>query len=83
LDRDPNLYPEGNLIEWQKQPNGTDYESIDIKRKGDVNVNCKIILATDSNPQRYKLSPPLADLLDTKVDAKPQIVMGLWNYCKV
>ncbi|KAI8890395.1 SWI/SNF and RSC complex subunit Ssr3 [Backusella circina FSU 941] len=82
LDRDPNLYPEGNMIEWQKQSNGTEYESIDIKRKGDINVNCKIILSTDSNPQRYKLSPPLADLLDSKVDAKPQIVMGLWNYCK-
>lgn len=84
LDRDPNLYPEGNLIEWQKQPNmnNNDYDSIDIKRKGDVNVKAKIILDLDNNPQKFKLSPALADLLDVKLETKPQIVMGIWNYCK-
>lgn len=83
LDRDPNLYPEGNLIEWQKQPNVTnDFDSIEIKRKGDMNVKSKIVLHLDSNPQKFKLSPALADLLDVKVETKPQIVMGIWNYCK-
>lgn len=74
------------MIEWQKQPNmnsnNNDYDSIDIKRKGDVNVKAKIILDLDNNPQKFKLSPALADLLDVKLETKPQIVMGIWNYCK-
>ncbi|KAI9259356.1 SWIB/MDM2 domain-containing protein [Sporodiniella umbellata] len=83
LDRDPNTYPEGNLIEWQKQPNTTtDYDMIEIKRKGDMNVNCRISLYLEHNPQKYKLSPILADLLDTQLDTKLQIVMGIWSYCK-
>jgi SWI/SNF-related matrix-associated actin-dependent regulator of chromatin subfamily D len=48
-----------------------------------VNVNAKIILNLDHNPQKFKLSPALADLLDVKIETKPQIVMGIWNYCKV
>ncbi|EIE83923.1 hypothetical protein RO3G_08628 [Rhizopus delemar RA 99-880] len=84
LDRDPSLYPEGNVIEWQKQPNSTtEYDKIEIKRKGDMNTNCRIMLHLDHNPQRYKLSPSLSDLLDAKVENKLQIVMGIWNYCKV
>ncbi|GAA5809991.1 hypothetical protein MFLAVUS_003406 [Mucor flavus] len=82
LDRDPNLFPEGNLIEWQKQPNTPDFDVIEIKRKGDMNVKSKIILNLDSNPQKFKLSPALADLLDVKMETKPHIVMGIWNYCK-
>lgn len=82
LDRDPNLYPEGNIIEWQKQLNTPDFDMIEIKRKGDMNVKCKIILNLDSNPQKFKLSPALADLLDVKMETKPHIVMGIWNYCK-
>ncbi|KAG1245416.1 hypothetical protein G6F68_015067 [Rhizopus microsporus] len=48
-----------------------------------MNTNCRIILHLDHNPQRYKLSPALSDLLDAKVENKLQIVMGIWNYCKV
>ncbi|KAG2213649.1 hypothetical protein INT46_000824 [Mucor plumbeus] len=82
LERDPSLYPEGNLIEWQNQANTPDFDGIEIKRKGDVNVKAKIIINLESNPQKFKLSPALADLLDVKMETKPQIVMGIWNYCK-
>ncbi|KAI8971942.1 hypothetical protein BDF20DRAFT_824588, partial [Mycotypha africana] len=82
LDRDINLYPEGNIVEWQKQPNSPDFDTIEIKRKGDINVNAKITIHLDSNPQKFKLSPALADLLDIRVGTKPEIVMGIWNYCK-
>lgn len=70
------------MIEWQKQPNTPDFDVIEIKRKGDMNVKSKIILNLDSNPQKFKLSPALADLLDVKMETKPHIVMGIWNYCK-
>ncbi|KAI8346185.1 hypothetical protein BD560DRAFT_338673, partial [Blakeslea trispora] len=82
LERDLNMYPEGNTIEWHKQPNQADFDVIQIKRKGDMDVKAKIALYLDHNPQKFKLSPLLADLLDVKVETKPQIVMGIWNYCK-
>ncbi|RCI06164.1 SWI SNF, matrix associated, actin dependent regulator of chromatin, sub d, member 1, partial [Rhizopus stolonifer] len=82
LERDLNMYPEGNLIEWQKQPNVPEFDVIQVKRKGDIDVKANIMLHLDHNPQKFKLSPALADLLDVKVETKPQIVMGIWNYCK-
>lgn len=48
-----------------------------------MNVSARIILNPDYNPQKYKLNPPLAELLDMKLETKPQIVMGIWNYVKV
>ncbi|KAL0076426.1 hypothetical protein J3Q64DRAFT_1647720 [Phycomyces blakesleeanus] len=82
LIRDPNLYPEGNMIVWEKQPNAADFDGIEMKRKGDTNVQVRIVLDPEYNPQKFKLSPALSDMLDMKLETKPQIVMGLWNYVK-
>jgi len=80
LDRDPNLYPEGNVIEWHKQPGGTDNDGVEIKRKGDTTVNARILLEMDYNPPKFKLSPALSELLDMKLETKPQIMIGIWKY---
>ncbi|KAG2173269.1 hypothetical protein INT43_004643 [Umbelopsis isabellina] len=80
LDRNPNLYPEGNIIEWQKQPGGTDNDGIEIKRKGDTTVNARILLELDYNPPKFKLGPMLCDMLDMKLETKPQIMIGIWKY---
>ncbi|KAI9310692.1 SWI/SNF and RSC complex subunit Ssr3 [Dichotomocladium elegans] len=82
FDRDPKVYPEGNLVEWRKQANAPEHDGIEINRKGDTNVNARIILDPEYIPQKYKLSPLLSELLDMKLDTKPQIVMALWNYIK-
>ncbi|CAO3630626.1 unnamed protein product [Cunninghamella echinulata] len=82
LDRDPSLYPEGNIIEWHKQPDATEYDGIEIKRNGDMNVNARIILEPEYNPQKFKLSEPLSHLINLKLDTKPRIIMELWNYIK-
>ncbi|KAI7871021.1 SWI/SNF and RSC complex subunit Ssr3 [Spinellus fusiger] len=82
LDRDPNLYPEGNIIGWHKQANAVDFDGIEVKRKGDMNVNARIVLDPEYNPHKFKLSPLLSDMLDMKLETKPQIIMGLWNYVK-
>lgn len=74
--------PKVRRMQWHKQPNGPDYDGVEISRRGDMNVNARIILDPDYNPQKCKLSPMLADLLDMKLETKPQIVMALWNYIK-
>jgi len=82
LDRDPNLYPEGNIIEWNKNPGQPEIDGFEIKRKGDSDVNAKILIEMDYAPHKYKLSEELSKLLDIKLDTKPNVVMALWQYIK-
>ncbi|CAG8466653.1 10824_t:CDS:10 [Acaulospora colombiana] len=82
LDRDPELYPEGSLIEWNKTPDAEEVDGFEIKRKGDVNLKAKIYLNIDQQPPRYKLSPELSEILDIKEDTKSGIIMTLWQYMK-
>jgi SWI/SNF-related matrix-associated actin-dependent regulator of chromatin subfamily D len=37
----------------------------------------------DYNPQKYKVSPGLSELITLKLATKPIIVMEVWNYIKV
>lgn len=83
MDRDPELFPEGNITEWRKQGSSTDSDGIELKRKGDVNVNARIILVPDYNPNKYKLGPGLSALINLKLATKPHIVTEVWNYVKV
>ncbi|RCH81718.1 SWI/SNF complex component snf12, partial [Rhizopus stolonifer] len=83
LDRNPEKYPEGNLIEWRKQTTSIESDGIEVKRKGDEDVNARIILVPDYTPQKYKLTPGLAEITGLKLATKPQIVSELWNYMKV
>ncbi|KAI9312572.1 SWI/SNF and RSC complex subunit Ssr3 [Dichotomocladium elegans] len=83
LDRDPKLYPEGNVIEWHRQPNNAEqHDGVEITRRGDANINARISIEPDYNPQPFKLSNILAELVDMKQGTKPQIVMAIWSYIK-
>ncbi|KAI5789735.1 hypothetical protein DFH27DRAFT_571863 [Peziza echinospora] len=97
LDRENKLYPEGNLIEWRRpppippqQPGApmmqpppvVEFDGFEFERKGDLDVLCTIKLERNETPDRYRLSPQLADLLDTKEDTRAGIVMGLWEYVR-
>jgi SWI/SNF-related matrix-associated actin-dependent regulator of chromatin subfamily D len=83
LERDPEMYPEGNIIEWNKTHNNTEgVDGFEIKRKGDSNVKCKIFLNLDQQPRKYKLSDELAEMLDVREETKAGIIMALWQYIK-
>ncbi|KAF9910094.1 SWI SNF, matrix associated, actin dependent regulator of chromatin, sub d, member 1 [Lobosporangium transversale] len=82
LDRDSNLYPNGNFVEWHKSPNQADVDGFEIKRHGDENVKVRVILHLDNSPERFKLSPELADVLAIDVETRPGIMMALWQYIK-
>ncbi|KAF9999491.1 SWI SNF, matrix associated, actin dependent regulator of chromatin, sub d, member 1 [Entomortierella chlamydospora] len=82
LDRDSNLYPNGNFVEWHKSPNQADVDGFEIKRHGDENVKVRVILHVDNSPERFKLSPELADVLAIDVETRPGIMMALWQYIK-
>jgi SWI/SNF-related matrix-associated actin-dependent regulator of chromatin subfamily D len=77
------LFPEGNITEWRKQASSIDSDGVEIKRKGDINVNARIILVPDFNPQKYKVDDALANIISLKLATKPHIIMEVWNYIKV
>ena len=53
-----------------------------MKRAGDQNVKCTVLLMLDYNPLKYKLDPRLARLLGIHTESRPQIINALWQYIK-
>lgn len=53
-----------------------------VKRPGDKNVRCTILLLLDYNPLQFKLDPRLARLLGVHTQTRPVIISALWQYIK-
>ncbi len=84
------------VVEWKKpilpasargvsMPASTsaDFDSIEFKRGGDENQNITIKLVTDENPERFKLSPELTEVLDQEEATRGEAVTGVWEYIKI
>ncbi|KAI9100504.1 hypothetical protein DFS34DRAFT_648420 [Phlyctochytrium arcticum] len=82
LHRDKDLYPDGNVIEWHKTEGAPDCDGFEIKRTGDSDVEAKILVYLDYKPEKFKLSRPLAKLLDIHTDTPTNVVSALWQYVK-
>ncbi|KAL8698357.1 MAG: hypothetical protein Q9224_001885, partial [Gallowayella concinna] len=90
LHRDKNTpadFP--TYVEWKKPaPNpkdvvlspGADFDSLEIERRFDATVNCTINLYRDDD--RYQLSDPLAEVLDSKIEDRKSITMGIYDYIR-
>lgn len=90
LHRDKNTpadFP--TFVEWKKPPhNGKavglppepDFDSLEIERRFDGTVNCTINLYRDD--ERFLLSDPLADLLDSKIEDSNSITAGVYDYIR-
>ncbi|EAU87711.1 SWI/SNF complex 60 kDa subunit, partial [Coprinopsis cinerea okayama7 len=84
LDRDPALYPDGNIIEWPRLHSGAPpvLDGFTVRRTGDVPTKIRVILHLEHYPEHFKLAPELADVLGIKEDSRLGIVQTLWNYIK-
>jgi len=78
----PEIYPEGNVIEWSKTSGGHPFDCFEAKRKSDMDVPTKIILRFNQFPEKYKLSPILAQILDIQEETRAGVTTALWNYIK-
>ncbi|CAG8565631.1 816_t:CDS:10, partial [Paraglomus brasilianum] len=83
LDAGGTVYEEGNLIEWLKASDTREYDGFEIKRKGNTNCKVKIVMQLDSQPEKYKLSPQLASILDIQEETKSQTIRAMWHYVKL
>ncbi|CAG2164460.1 unnamed protein product, partial [Oppiella nova] len=64
IELDKDLYgPDNHLVEWHRTPTTTETDGFQVKRPGDKNVRCTILLLLDYQPLQFKLDPRLARLL--------------------
>lgn len=83
FDKNKNNVPDpGWQVEWKKQQ-GNDVDTIYFRRPCDENVNININFVRDDTPEKYKLSPILAETLDMAEGDRPEVVMGIWEYVKI
>jgi SWI/SNF-related matrix-associated actin-dependent regulator of chromatin subfamily D len=82
IQLDPLHYPENNTIVWDSARASNHVEGFEIKRRGNVECDVSIRLEMDHNPERFKLSAPLAQVLGVEVDTRPHIIAAVWQYIK-
>lgn len=72
--------PQNPTIDPNSKENS--FDTLEFERKGDESINVTINLVRDYKIERYRLSPPLADLLDTAEDDMAGIMQGIWEYAR-
>ncbi|KAG9312916.1 SWI/SNF complex 60 kDa subunit [Chiua virens] len=84
LDRDPHLYPDGNIVEWPR-PQGVQppLDGFTIRRMGDQPTRVRILMHLEHTPEQYKVSPDLAYVLGIKEESRIGVIQTLWNYIKL
>ncbi|KAI0753690.1 SWI/SNF complex 60 kDa subunit [Fomes fomentarius] len=82
LDRDPTLYPEGNVVEWLRGANQPQLDGFTIRRKGDAPTKIRIVMHLEQQPEQYKVHPDLGNILGIKEDSRIGVIQALWNYIK-
>ncbi|XP_035757406.1 SWI/SNF-related matrix-associated actin-dependent regulator of chromatin subfamily D member 1 isoform X2 [Egretta garzetta] len=77
------LRVEGRLLEdWHRTATTQETDGFQVKRPGDVNVRCTVLLMLDYQPPQFKLDPRLARLLGIHTQTRPVIIQALWQYIK-
>lgn len=81
-------------IEWKKaepnarnanagpQADAAEFDEFTFKRNGDENVNITVNLFRQQVPERYQLSPELAEVVDMTEATQQEAVMALWEYIR-
>lgn len=79
---DSSLYPENPLIIWENARSAAPQEGFEVKRKGDKEFLANIRLEMNYNPEKFKLSQPLMEVLGVEVDTRARVIAALWQYIK-
>jgi len=80
-------------VEWKKPdrtpagagnlPAMADFDEFTFKRNGDENMNITINLFRHEDPERFELSPELAEIIDMREATRQEAVMAVWEYIKL
>ena len=75
-----------SVIAWNADDASPDAPAVDgfeVKRHGDADCVCKIILRIDHQPERYAVSPRLAAILGVDLETRPRLIGALMQYVKL
>ncbi|ORY34769.1 putative chromatin remodeling-related protein [Naematelia encephala] len=82
-NREPPTYPEGNIVEWHPQTLQAPLDGFEVLRRGDTNVNCRIILHVAHFPERFRVLAPLDGLISMKEGTRADVMAAVWKFIKV
>lgn len=83
IELDKELYgPDNHLVEWHRTAKTQETDGFQVKRPGDQNVKCTVLLMLDYQPPKFKLDHRLARLLGIHTESRAQIINALWQYIK-
>lgn len=79
---DQSVYPDNHVILWDSSRSPVLHEGFEVKRKGDKEFTAIIRLEMNYEPEKFKLSPALQEILGIEVETRPRIMTALWQYVK-
>ncbi|KAI4375384.1 hypothetical protein MLD38_013262 [Melastoma candidum] len=82
IQLDQRLYPDNPIIVWENSRSSAPQEGFEVKRKGDKEFTAAIRLEMNYMPEKFKLSPPLMEVLGIEVETRPRIITAIWHYVK-
>uniref|UniRef100_A0A7E4UR55 SWIB/MDM2 domain-containing protein n=1 Tax=Panagrellus redivivus TaxID=6233 RepID=A0A7E4UR55_PANRE len=83
IELDKHVYgPDNHLVEWHRGPQTNETDGFQVKRPGDRDVRCTILLSLDHQPMKYKIHPRLAKLLGIALETRSKVIEALWQYIK-
>ena len=97
-NREAPTFPEGNIVEvryptdgslsanvfkWHPQSLAAPLDGFEVSRRGDVDVNCRIITHVAHSPERFRVQPLLADLIAMREGTRADVMGAVWKFVKV
>lgn len=83
IELDKDLYgPDNHLVEWHRTAQTSETDGFQVKRPGNKNVRCTILLLLDYQPQQYKLDHRLGRLLGMQMATRSGVISAFWQYVK-
>ncbi|CAF1099266.1 unnamed protein product [Rotaria sordida] len=83
IELDKDLYgPDNHLVEWHRTNATAETDGFQVRRAGDQNVKCTILMVLDHSPPQFRLDARLARLLSLSNGTRQTIIHALWQYIK-
>jgi len=68
--------------QWHPQNLTNHLDGFEILRRGDKNVECRVVLHIDHFPQRFKVLEPLSSLVGMKEGTRAEVMASIWKLVK-
>ncbi|KAI9638968.1 putative chromatin remodeling-related protein [Dioszegia hungarica] len=82
-NREAPTFPEGNIVEWHPQGLQAPLDGFEVSRRGDQDVNCRIVLHVNHYPEKFRILPPLAEIIAMKEGTRAEAMSAVWKLVKV